>query len=439
MPHQDRSGPIGPTVRRAVSMPGTVADPDSALRPRAGRKDEKESKEVNKPDEANETKEIKKAGEPEADEPKKSAGSEAASAATVTAAATSSSDKASSYTSSSDTASSDKASSESAASSAKRSDEQADGDVGSLVATEGGNPPGSASKSDGGEGGDEPPSGRPTKALLAAAGIGGALLIAIPFLVAGAGSKDDSEPAGMARKASAHTMSADDQDKAPGVYAPKSPAADEPSAKSKDTSKDKDKASDSSAKPSPSAKEEQKEGKKSDPAPKKGKKASPKKAVAPIDYSNSKNHVLKSVTTGKCADIPYYGKGKVDGPLQQFDCDGTDADNQVWNFEVRYKGQGPHSTNLFQIRNAKDGYCMDLPYYGSAGSGQKVTEFHCDGTTKDNQLWWLEDRGNKKFWIHNYASNQQCLAVKGDKGTGDPAASLAIEPCNADANHLWTW
>ncbi|MFI0778972.1 RICIN domain-containing protein [Streptomyces sp. NPDC021212] len=421
-----------------------MADPDSALRPRAGRKDEKESEEANKPDEANETKEITKATEPKAtepkatepkategekaDEPEKSVGSEAASAATVTAAVRSSSAK----------ASSDKATSEPAASpSAKRSDEQADADVGSLVATEGGDPPGSASKSDGGEGGDEPPSGRPTKALLAAAGIGGALLIAIPFLVAGTNSKDDSEPAGMARKASSHTMSANDQDEAPGVYAPKSPSDDESSAKPKD--EDKAKAPESPAKPSPSAKEAQKEGKKSDPAPKKGKKASPKRALAPIDYSNSKNHVLKSVTTGKCADIPGYGKGKVDGPLQQFDCDGTDADNQVWNFEVRYKAQGPHSTNLFQIRNAKDGYCMDLPYYGSAGSGQKVTEFRCDGTTNDNQLWWLEKRGDKKFWIHNYASNQQCLAVKGDKGTGDPAASLAIEPCNADANHLWTW
>ncbi|MEU1800367.1 RICIN domain-containing protein [Streptomyces sp. NPDC019937] len=428
MPHQDSSGPAGPTVRRAVSMPGTVADPDSALRPRAARKDAKETKEVNKAEEANGTKESTKttgpagsktAAEPvKGDEPKKAAEPETVSAATVAATVKSSSGK---------------TSSEPASSAAKRSDEHGDADVGSLVAAAGGNPPGSTSESDGGEGGDKPPSGRPTKALLAAAGIGGALLIAIPFLVAGTNSKDDSEPAALARKTSAHTMPANDEDKAPGAYAPKSP--DKP----KPTPEDKSKAPKSPAKPSPSAAEKQKEEKKSAPAPKKSKKVSPKRAVAPVDFSNKKNVLLRNAVTGKCADIPGYGKGEVDGKIQQYDCDGTSADNQVWNFEVRYKGKGPGSANLFQIRNVKDGYCMDLPYYGGADHGQEVTEFHCDGTTNDNQLWWLESRGDKKFWIHNYASNQQCLAIKADRGSTDPSAKLAIGPCRSDRNHEWTF
>ncbi|WP_159043269.1 RICIN domain-containing protein [Streptomyces sp. NBRC 110028] len=405
-----------------------MADPESALRPRAARKDAKETQEVNKAEEANGTKESTKvtgpvgsktAAEPvEGDEPKRAAEPETVSAATVTATM---------KTSSGD------ASSEAASSSAKRSDEHREGDVGSLVAAAGGNPPGSTSESDGGEGGDKPPSGRPTKALLAAAGIGGALLIAIPFLVAGTNnSKDDSEPAALARKASAHTMPANDEDKAPGVYAPKSPDRPKP------TPEDKSKAPKSpAAKPSPSVTEKQKEEKKPAPAPKKSKKASPKRAMALIDYSNKKNVLLRNAVTGRCADIPGYGKGEVDGKIQQYYCDGTSADNQLWNFEVRYKDKGPASANLFQIRNVKDGLCMDLPYYGGAEHGDEVTEYHCDGTTKDNQLWWLEQRGSKTWWIHNYASNQMCLAIKADRGSTDPSAKLAIGPCRSDRNHEW--
>ncbi|QLH26639.1 RICIN domain-containing protein [Streptomyces sp. Rer75] len=420
MPQKDNEGHSGPTVRRTVTMRGTIAEPDSGLRPRAGRKEAKESG----------------AKEPEATpEPVHGPTVETppSTAATSEGSSTPSTDNASTDNASTDTSSADQTTDE--ATSARKSDDQHDAGVGSLVATEGGSPP-SASKGDGAsDDGDEPPSGRPTKALLAAAGIGGALLIAIPFLVAGTNNEDDSEPAAQARQTSAHTMPTNDEDDAPGVYAPKSPSADKPSSKAK--AKVKSKAPESPARPSQSPTKEVQEASRT--VPKEGIKASPKRAVAPVDYSNKKNVLLKNVPTGKCADIPYYGKGKVDGPVRQYDCDGTDADNQIWNFEVRYKGKGPGSANLFQIRNGKDGLCMDLPYYGGADHGQEVTEFHCDGTTKDNQLWWLEKRGDKKFWIHNYASNQQCLAVKGARGTGDPRASLAIGPCRSNANHEWTF
>lgn len=421
MPQKDNEGLSGPTVRRAVTMPGATADPESALRPQAGRKEAKEPEAAPEPTHGP-TAEVTPGIGATSDD------------SSDTSADTSSTDTSSTDTSSADTSADEKSSADTASSSSARKGEESDTAVGGLVATEGGSPPG-ASKGDGAsDDGDEPPSGRPTKALLAAAGIGGALLIAIPFLVAGTNNGDDSEPAAMARQTSAHPMPTNHEDGAPGVYAPKSPSADKPSSKAKV----KPKAPESPAKPSPSLASPTKEVKEgSRTVPKEGIKASPKRAVAPIDYSNKKNVLLKNAVTGKCADIPNYGKGKVDGPIQQFDCNGTDADNQIWNFEVRYKGQGPHSTNLFQIRNGKDGLCMDLPYYGSADHGQAVTEFHCDGTTKDNQLWWLEKRGDKTFWIRNYASNQQCLAVKSARGSGDPSAPLAIGPCRSNANHEW--
>ncbi|MGW2328216.1 hypothetical protein ACWC5C_20920 [Streptomyces sp. NPDC001700] len=161
-------------------MPGTIAEPDSALRPKPGRKEAEESG----------AEESEATSAPVSGPTVKTTPS---TAATPDESAAASTDEASADTSSSDTSSS-----------ARKSDDQREANVGSLIATEGGNPP-SASKGDGAsDDGDEPPSGRPTKALLAAAGIGGALLIAIPFLAAGTNDKDDSEPTAMARQTSAH-------------------------------------------------------------------------------------------------------------------------------------------------------------------------------------------------------------------------------------------
>ncbi|MER6138747.1 RICIN domain-containing protein [Streptomyces sparsogenes] len=428
MPQKDKEGPSGPTVRRTVTMPGTTADPGSALRPQAGRDEVGEAEATPAPVHGRMVKTTPSAAAT-SDEPSASSTVEASTDEASTDVST---DDVSTAKSSAAKSSAAKATDE--ASSARKSDEHGDAGVGSLAATEGGSPSAAAMGDGASEGGDEPPSGRPTKALLAAAGIGGALLIAVPLLVAGTGDKDDSKPAAMARKASAHTMPANDKDDAPGVYAPKSPSDDKPSPKAKAKSK----APESPATQSPAKKEQQE--KKAGSTPKETEKASPRKVVVPVDYSNKKHVLLKNVVTGKCADIPYYDKGTVDGPIRQFDCDGTNADNQVWDFEVRYKGQGPRSTNLFQIRNIKDGLCMDLPDHGGAAHGTEVTEFHCDATTpNDNQLWWLEKRGDKTFWIHNYASNQQCLAVKADRGSGDPSAPLAIGPCRSDRNHEWTF
>lgn len=422
MPQKDKEGPSGPTVRRTVTMPGTIADPGSALRPQAGRDEAREAEATPAPVH----------GPTVRTTPSTAATSDESSASSTGEASPDEAvaDDASAEKSSAEKSSIGKAADD--ASSARASDDQGDAGVGILTAAEGGSPP-AASQGDGAsDDGDEPPSGRPTKALLAAAGIGGALLIAVPLLVAGTSDKDDSKPAAMAREASAHTMPANDKDDAPGVYAPKSPSHDTPSPKA--TVKAKSRAPESSAAPSPAKKEPEVK-----PSPKASKKASPKKAVTAIDYSNKKNVLLKNVVTGKCADIPYYGKGRVDGPIRQYDCDGTDADNQVWDFEVRYKGLGPRSANLFQIRNIKDGLCMDLPEHGGVEHGTEVTEWNCDGTTNDNQLWWLEKRGDKTFWIHNYASNQMCLAVKADRGSGDPSAPLALGPCRSDRNHEWTF
>ncbi|MGP3985822.1 RICIN domain-containing protein [Streptomyces sp. 3N207] len=161
-----------------------------------------------------------------------------------------------------------------------------------------------------------------------------------------------------------------------------------------------------------------------------------KKLVAAPGASRGKK-TLKNAMTGLCADLPGKGKGKVGGSVGQSSCHGGKADNQVWGFNVKREKAGPHNTDLFLIRNVKDGLCMDLPGSG-AHAATRIREAGCNGTSKDNQLWWLEPRGGGKYWIRNHASNKQCLEIRSSKvGTRDGDAHLGTADCNRADDHAW--
>ncbi|UNS99677.1 RICIN domain-containing protein [Streptomyces tubbatahanensis] len=522
MPQQNEDGQTEPQVRRAVTMRGAASQPASAsLRPRTaadpnpGQAEEPSSAAPSSSDSAS--------SERGGDQPT------AAAAPSSSVSEARSSERSATTSSGADATTSsgaDAGSSEGSASSGAGADGSAGGAVGSLSRAEGGTPPG-ASQGNAGAGGDVPPSGRPTKALLAAAGIGGALLIAAPFLVMGARDDDKTDTAAVAKDATARTLQKDEEETRPGDYAPKPPEvenkapksealkkeegtpsdeeegtpsdekekgtpSDEPSpdaspsgepssdaSPSDESSSESSDAEESSSKSSPSDEPVAKstvpeahflkprlflapEPPPSEPQPQestppkehpgtepstappekqeKAKEGSGiKKKVAPPNYANAKGVLLKNVASKLCADVPAFGKGKPDGPVNQFHCNGTDKDNQIWDFEVKEKGKGPRSTDLFQIRNRKDGLCMDLPKFGGQPRGTRVSEFHCNGTTADNQLWWLEPRGDKKFRIHNYASNHQCLKMKTGKDIHPVDARLEIQPCHREGPFEWTF
>ncbi|MFE2139884.1 RICIN domain-containing protein, partial [Streptomyces sp. NPDC059466] len=146
--------------------------------------------------------------------------------------------------------------------------------------------------------------------------------------------------------------------------------------------------------------------------------------------------VLRNATTRKCADIPGYDKGQPNGPVREFVCDGTAHDNQLWNLEVREKGSGPEKSDLFQIRNVKDRLCVDLPDFGAKPPRTGVFEFQCDGTTADNQLWWLDKQESGHYWIRNYSSNHLCLDVSG-YSTGGDDTPLTIFTCSNTDDQEW--
>ena len=148
------------------------------------------------------------------------------------------------------------------------------------------------------------------------------------------------------------------------------------------------------------------------------------------------NVVLKNLSTKLCADIPGEGEGKKDGRVQQFSCDPTAADNQLWNLEVKVKNGGPGGTDLIQIRNAKDKLCMDLPNFGAAPIHTKITEFTCDGTTSDNQLWWLAKQESGGYWIRNAKSDNKCLEVAGNDDVREEV-TLMLFNCTTTDDQEW--
>lgn len=147
------------------------------------------------------------------------------------------------------------------------------------------------------------------------------------------------------------------------------------------------------------------------------------------------NILLRNPTTKMCADIPGREKGQLNGPVNQAPCNET-GDNQTWNLEVTLPKGGPGGEPLFLIRNVKDQLCMDLPYNGAQPIRTGITEFNCDGTTGDNQLWWIQKQDSGDYWIRNFASNNKCLDVGGysDGGVG---ARLTLFDCSNTDDQEW--
>ncbi|MEU4347948.1 RICIN domain-containing protein [Streptomyces sp. NPDC023838] len=165
-------------------------------------------------------------------------------------------------------------------------------------------------------------------------------------------------------------------------------------------------------------------------APKETKKPAGDPPVVPAT-----NILLRNTTTKMCAELPGRDKGQLNGPVQQATCHET-GDNQNWNLEVTDPKGGPGGQPLFLIRNVKDQLCMDLPYYGAQPVRTGITEFTCDGTTADNQLWWIQKQDSGAYWIRNFASDNKCLDVAGysDGGVG---ARLTLFDCSNTDDQEW--
>ncbi|MFI7539836.1 RICIN domain-containing protein [Actinoplanes sp. NPDC049599] len=147
-------------------------------------------------------------------------------------------------------------------------------------------------------------------------------------------------------------------------------------------------------------------------------------------------YYLHNHGTGLCVDIPGYGAGPRDGPVNQAPCLPKIEDNQEFAFVPGpVDGDG---YQLYKIRNIDSGYCLDPPGLGSNPGGTPLSETGCfDG---DNQDWRLEKSIKvgkfQHYWLRNAASGM-CLDVPGD-ANAPKDTRLALSPCQKKNDHDWS-
>jgi hypothetical protein len=271
---------------------------------------------------------------------------------------------------------------------------------------------------------DGTPPDRPKKPILAAVAIGGAVLLAIPLLLIGTGSHNDKKHQSTA--AANNILSGGGQQPPPGAFVSTSPSVTPtPSATvSPKAKKAKPKASANNGAQAGPATSAHSGGSRLPTGPK---------------FSTVTRLLLHNVMTGLCADVPNYGNGQASGPINEFTCDGTSNDNQLWDLVVNDKGAGPNGADLFTIRNSKDNYCFDLPGTGTVDGGTHVIENACVPGLGDNQMWYLDKRSSHRFWIRNSVIHKWCLDVAGVDGAGGKDAPLTVFPCDPKDDHLWSF
>ncbi|MGI5404616.1 RICIN domain-containing protein [Streptomyces sp. CA-135486] len=244
----------------------------------------------------------------------------------------------------------------------------------------------------------------PNKPVLAGAAIVGAVLVAIPLLLTGSASDDEEKSAAVVD--AANTVLDEEGPDRSGAFVP------QPSSPPRKRAPAAPPLSKGPAREAPPATRRQDSGttaRDRSQAPRRRASARRSGATGP-DLSRV---LIKNWKNQTCVDIPAFGKGVQDGPVNQSTCNSTAEDNQLWNLEAASSGSGPGGAKLYVIRNVKDGQCLDLPYYGGTGATTRITEYPCNRTTGDNQLWWLQKRANNTYWIRNHASSDLCLDVAG--------------------------
>ncbi|GAA0299655.1 ricin-type beta-trefoil lectin domain protein [Streptomyces polychromogenes] len=150
------------------------------------------------------------------------------------------------------------------------------------------------------------------------------------------------------------------------------------------------------------------------------------------------NVLLRLRPVKLCADLPGNGVAERGAAGSTATCNPGTEDNQLWNLDLVSKDKGPYGAALFQIRNVKNGNCLDLPGgFGEKPTGTEVASFGCNGNLTGNQLWWLEKQDGETYWIRNHTSNGRCLDWTGPSTSRESARlRLRINDCRKGED-LW--
>jgi hypothetical protein len=253
------------------------------------------------------------------------------------------------------------------------------------------------------------PTYRPARPVVVAAVVlGGAVLLAIPFLMIETGSHDKEHRSASA----ADTASGDAQPPPPSFPASATPVPTPSLSPPRTTPK---------ATPKPAGK---------------GTAAKHTAAGSGKDgFRGAANVLLKNAQAGRCADVPGYQNGYPGLFLQTGYCTYGASDNQVWSLSVIQGLNGPGGAPLFVIRNTTDEYCIDLPGRGAQAAGTDLGEQACQPTNGDNELWYRTHVHGDLYRIRNHASHGLCFGVAGRS----TAVEKRLEIHTCGSGDTWSW
>ncbi|MGW4985356.1 RICIN domain-containing protein [Streptomyces mirabilis] len=265
-----------------------------------------------------------------------------------------------------------------------------------------------------------------------AAGVVTAAVIVVPLIVLGSSSGGED------RNSAADSTKVEAKDKAPSTPLPPPPAGS-----GSRTSPPRPPSASVSASDVPKPKKAKKPAAKAEakkPAAKAEKPEPTRRPETELGSGIPDGEVLiKNKKYGFCLDLPGTGKGTFDTPVQDGACHRSSSDNQEWVLEVAAEGGGPLGSDLYLIKNAKSGLCLDLSGYGAVRIPTAVGLFNCNPSNEeDNQLWWLDKRPDDTYWIRNRRNGDTCLDVaRSDKKAAHK--NITIFGCSEFDDHEWSF
>ncbi|RSN70399.1 hypothetical protein DMH08_05970 [Actinomadura sp. WAC 06369] len=154
-------------------------------------------------------------------------------------------------------------------------------------------------------------------------------------------------------------------------------------------------------------------------------------------FSSVTGVMLKNPKAGRCVDIPGLHGGRLGSAVRVWNCNTSSPDNQRWDLMVG-PGKGPRGASLFVVRNSKSRNCFDVPGREGGVPGAALTEGVCHPGPGDNQMWYLEKKGNGRFSVRHATGDRLCLGVAG-KGRHRDGDRLRLFECGSQHAQLWSF
>lgn len=157
----------------------------------------------------------------------------------------------------------------------------------------------------------------------------------------------------------------------------------------------------------------------------------PTPTPTPLPLPSAGNHYqIIAKHSGRCLEVAGGPSAVADTTvLQQWDCNGGSATNQLWSFV--------QVGDAYQIIAAHSDKCIDV-VGGSYNDTAGIQQYTCLGSSQTNQLWKLVQVGDAFQLVAKHSD--KCIDVIGGQGATENGVDVQQYTCvgASQTNQLWT-